>query len=488
MARTGTHIIGFVTSCLITMLSISVCAQSIEEDEIVKYASHSDSLARIVVIDNIVITGNKKTKDNIILRELDVTPGEKYAYGELKKLLNQDRNKIYNTSLFNVVEIQTYDLSVDRVVIQVNVKERWYLYPIPKIDFVDRNFNDWVQNHGADWSRVNWGIKFTQYNFRGRNERLALLLQGGYTKQAGLQYAIPYIDRNQRTGIAFRMDYSENTNTAFNTIDHDRKFVDSNEIIRRQTNAGVSITRRHSFYNSHHFGLDYSNTWVGDTVLTLNPNYFRDGVNQQRFFVLGYSFISDHRDIIAYPLSGYRFKISAFKKGLGIFDDMNMFQISSSYSKYWELDKRYFISNYISAYASFPENQDYANATGLGYGNEIIRGYELWVIEGRNYFLNKTTFKKELLAIQKNISAMPIEQFQTFPLAIYLKTFFDFGYVTNLVGRDQNERLTNKWIWGSGIGLDFFTVYDLVVRTEYSFYSDGSDFQDGFFVHFKKEF
>ena len=116
---------------------------------------------------------------------------------------------------------------------------------------------------------------------------------------------------------------------------------------------------------------------------------------------------------------------------------------------------------------------------------KIVRGYELYVIEGRNYFLNKTTFKKELLNITRTINAIPIEQFQTFPLAIYLKTYFDFGYVTNIVGRDQNTRLTNKLIWGTGLGLDFFTFYDLVVRFEYSV---NSELQDGFFVHFRKEF
>jgi len=482
------HIVGLILLLASTGISSIALAQSKKENKKdPSYAEHSDSLSRVVVIDNILITGNKKTKDHIILRELDVAKGEKYSFGELLKLLEADRNKIYNTSLFNVVEIQTYDLSEERVVVQVDVKERWYLYPIPELDFVDRNFNDWIQNHGADWSRVNLGIKFTQYNFRGRNERIAFLLQGGYTKKAGIQYTIPYIDKNQRTGISVRADFSENTNTAYNTIDHDRKFVDSELIIRREGSVGLAITRRHSFYNSHNFGFEYRNLWVGDTVLSLNPNYFRNDGNRQRMFIVGYTFISDHRDIIAYPLTGYKFKISAIKKGLGFYDDVNMFSVFATYSKYWELKNKYFIANKISAYMSFPENQDYVNSKGLGYGNEIIRGYELWVIEGRSYFLNKTTFKKELLSFTKNINAIPLEQFQTFPLAIYLKTYFDIGYVTNLLGReenDQNTRLTNDFIWGTGVGLDFFTAYDLVIRTEYSV---NSELQGGFFVHFKKK-
>ncbi len=455
--------------------------QDKEESETLVY----DSLARIVVIDKILITGNKRTKEHIITRELDVLPGARYSYWELQELLKIDRNKVYNTSLFNTVDITSYDLSDDRVVIQIDVKERWYFYPIPKIDFVDRNFNDWVQNQDADFSRLNYGIKFTQYNFRGRNERLAFLVQGGYTKQFGLQYFVPYIDRNQRTGLGFKVDYGENTNTAVGTVDHDRLFVDSESVIKRNFRTEIELTRRNSFYNSHGFGLIYSNVWVGDTVIALNPNYFRGGVYEQRSFILGYSFVSDHRDIIAYPLNGYRFKISAIKKGLGIFGDVNMFNIFSSYSKYWELNKRFFISNHSSTYISFPSKQDYANSTGLGYGTEIVRGFELNTIEGKSYFLNKTSFKKELLSITKNVDAIPLEQFQTFPLSIYLKTYFDFGLVNNLEGGDQNTRLTNKFIWGSGIGLDFFTMYDLVIRTEFTV---NSEFQNGFYINFRKEF
>ncbi len=446
-----------------------------------------DSLSRIVEIDKIFITGNKRTKDHIITRELDVMPGERYSYEELLKLLKIDRNKVYNTSLFNTVEIRPYDIQGDKVVIQVDVQERWYFYPIPKIDFVDRNFNDWVQNHDADFSRLNYGIKFTQYNFRGRNERLAFLIQGGYTKQFGLQYSIPYIDRNQRTGLSFKFDYGENTNTVYTTDDHLRLFVDSDLVIRRGLNSAISVTRRNSFYNTHNFGLEYDNKWVGDTVIALNPNFFRGGVNQQKFFTLGYAFVSDHRDIIAYPLKGHQFKISAIKKGIGIFGDVNMFHIFSSYSRFWELKKRFFVSNHSSAYISFPGSQDYINSTGLGYGPELIRGFELYTIEGKSYLLNKTTFKKELVSILKNMNAIPLEQFQTFPLSIYLKTYFDFGYVSNLEGegRDQNTRLTDKIIWGTGFGVDFFTMYDLVVRTEFSI---NSEFQKGFFIHFRKEF
>ena len=43
----------------------------------------SDSSARTVEIDTIFITGNKRTKDFIILRELDVKVGETYNISDL---------------------------------------------------------------------------------------------------------------------------------------------------------------------------------------------------------------------------------------------------------------------------------------------------------------------------------------------------------------------------------------------------------------------
>ncbi len=473
-------------SALYIAISLSfagyVQSQSAYDPNLLKEA---DTISRAVEIDKIIITGNKKTKDHIIMRELDVKPGEKYNIQDLRVILDDDRNKVYNTSLFNAVEIHIYELTFNRVLIQVDVDERWYFYPIPKIAFVDRNFNDWVVNQGADLSRLNYGIKFTQFNFRGRKERLHLLFQGGYTKAAGLQYDIPYIDKSQRTGLSYKIGYGENTNVNYSTINNVQQFLDSDLILKTSFNTQLSVIRRNSFYIRHHFGLEYDNQWVADTLVNLNPEYFYNSTTRQQYFTIGYLFSSDHRDIIAYPLRGYVFRFSVIKKGLGIFDDLNMLNILTSYSKFWEFDKKLFLSNYTSVYLSFPAQQPYANISGLGYNKNTIRGYELLVIDGKSYVINKTTFKKELFSFNKKIDAIPVKQFQTFPLAIYLKTYFDFGYVTNLENPELITSLTNTIIYGYGLGLDIFTTYDLVVRMEYSINSQNDT---GFFLHFRKEF
>ena len=466
-------------SCIVLLLTLVETARA----QVIMPSS--DSLERMVQIDRIFVTGNKKTKEHIITRELDVRVGESYSIADLGELLELDRNKIYNTSLFNEVRVSVLDLEVSRVVIQIDVAERWYLYPIPKIDFIDRNFNDWVENHGADLSRLNYGIKFTQYNFRGRNERLYLTIQGGFTPAIGLRYLIPYIDKNQRTGMAFKIEYGERVNTVFNTVDHFQRFVDGGQVIRTEFVTNVGVTRRRSFYNSHKADLGYVDRWAGDTLRILNPNYFLDSASRQQFFLLSYGYDSDYRDIQAYPLRGYIARFEIRKYGLGIFDDLDLWQLRASYAKYWPLPSKFYLSNYSSVMLSTPGRQPYSNYYGLGYERDLVRGYELNVVEGRSYLLNKTTFKRELFKTRTRIKAIPVEQFQTFPFALYAKVYFDVGYVNNLDNNFLNTRLSNDLIYGTGFGLDIFTTYDLVIRTEYSFNSAGSS---GFFFHFKKEF
>ena len=96
-----------------------------------------DSTSRLVTIDNIFLTGNTKTKDKILLREISVKIGEAYDFDALQKILDSDRNKIYNTKLFNEVEVGVLEIDFDKVDIVIRVTERWYLFPIPLIDIIE---------------------------------------------------------------------------------------------------------------------------------------------------------------------------------------------------------------------------------------------------------------------------------------------------------------------------------------------------------------
>ena len=66
-----------------------------------------------VTIQRIFIIGNKKTKDQIILRELHFQEGDTVSLSRLNLYIERDRNRIYNLRLFNKVDIDTVKYTLD---------------------------------------------------------------------------------------------------------------------------------------------------------------------------------------------------------------------------------------------------------------------------------------------------------------------------------------------------------------------------------------
>ncbi|MBK6381936.1 MAG: hypothetical protein IPF69_00450 [Chitinophagaceae bacterium] len=50
----------------------------------------------------------------------------------------------------------------------VEVKERWYLFPVPVFKPIDRNLNQWLVEQNASLDRVNYGIKLYYNNVSGK--------------------------------------------------------------------------------------------------------------------------------------------------------------------------------------------------------------------------------------------------------------------------------------------------------------------------------
>jgi hypothetical protein len=150
------------------------------------------------------------------------------------------------------------------------------------------------------------------------------------------------------------------------------------------------------------------------------------------------------------------------------------------------MGKGFFLSDNVVTFWSSPSSGlPYANYSALGYRKQIVRGYEVYVIEGPKFFLNKMTFKKRIFSHIYHWKDMPIPQFRHIPLSIYLKTYSDVGYVQGYPNYTISSRLANRWLSSAGAGIDIVGSYDAVLRFEYTFNAEG---QRGFFFNFKKEF
>lgn len=431
--------------------------------------TQQDSLNEVIQIDRIFIVGNKRTKERIIKRELDIYEGQILTKALLQQYVEEDKRKIFNTALFNDVDITVIDLLNGKADVIIRVTERWYFFPVPIFALADRNFTEWWVNQERDFSRVEYGLRLRHYNFRGRNEKVDLTAQFGYTKLFRLFYLIPYIDRQQKVGISFSVDYATNKNLAVNTEGHKLQFLDGEEIMRKMFRAGINLNLRPSFYNFHRFGFWFSNLHVHDTVAIINPDYLMDGNTSQRYIGFTYRFRRDLRDYKSYPLKGFFIEGEVNKYGLGFFGDVDILELNGSFSRYFDLGKKFYFSSNVSFLTSFPEDQPYRNYSGIGFGNNFMRGYEVYVIEGPHFVMNNNSLKKQIFSQVFDISnILGIRQFSKVPISVYLTAFYDHGYVKNYPGYEFNQRFTDTYLYGTGVGIDIVSFYDAVFRWEYS--------------------
>ena len=122
---------------------------------------------------------------------------------------------------------------------------------------------------------------------------------------------------------------------------------------------------------------------------------------------------------------------------------------------------------------TFPTEQPYFNYQGLGYNDVLARGFELDLIEGSKFLLQKNTVRKKIFDQSKDIrNIMPVAQFSQFRMAAYLKFFADFAWVDNYPNYEISSRLTNQLLYSFGVGLDLVAMYDMVLRLEYSYNSE----------------
>jgi len=446
--------------------------------------SHLKAQDTLVIIGEIELTGNKVTKDPIIFREITFRVGDTIGENIFQQKLLESQQNLMNTSLFNFVEVNDTILRGNPVKIahlEFEFLERWYIWPLPIFELAERNLSVWLQD--MDFSRVNYGIFLDWDNFRGRRERLKVLLQFGYDEKIGFSYSIPYIDKKQTIGIDFGFNRTNNHEVTYATENNEVQRVKlEDEYVHKSYNAFFAVFNRPDIYLSHHLETSYNDHLYHDTVLQLNPEFFVDGGTRAQYIKLSYKFKNDHRDFKPYPLKGYYFDILIEKLGLGFFPDspINIYNAKVNARKYWAFNKRFFLAGGGTVRIGNEGEHPYFINSGVGYGRDFVRGYEYYVVDGQNYGLVKTDFKFALVPQKVSVlKFIPTEKFNKIPWAVYLSLFNDFGYVVG--DAEKGNNLQNTLMWGYGGGVNLVTYYDIVLRLEYSFNQLG---EGGFFIHF----
>ena len=161
------------------------------------------------IICGIRISGNKVTKNKIVLRELTFGLNDTVDAGKLGDHFVRSGENLLKTSLFNYVYFDSIAEGENLFQIYIQLEERWYTWPEIHFNHADRNLSAWWQS--KDFSRMNYGLGLSQYNFRGRKEKIVIKGITGFTTQFALTYDNIYLDQEQKHSLNLAAFY-ENQN------------------------------------------------------------------------------------------------------------------------------------------------------------------------------------------------------------------------------------------------------------------------------------
>ena len=432
----------------------------------------------LFTIGEIFIEGNKRTKSYIIERELPYKRGDSLRLPQLVEGFEIARRQLMNTTLFNDVVVALKSFRGNTVDIIIAVKERWYIFPIPYLKPVDRNLTEWA-TQGLGFDRLNYGFKFTYYNFTGRNDKLRLWLITGYTKQIEFQYEQPYSDKNLKHGYKVGVSYAFNKEINYQTIANQQHFIDTLSGSKRWT-ANLEYKYRPGLRTFHSLRLGFVHQEVDSQIINLNPKYFNSIENKIAYPEIAYQLNYNNVDYIPYPLTGWSGEVSLLKRGFN--SEVSMWQLGTKATRSWKIAEKTYFGTQGFGMIRVPFDQPFINQRMLGYADLYLRGLEKYVIDGVAAALFRQTLRYELFNFYVP-TFIKSKSHDEVPFRIYPKVFFDYGYVYNKYF--TNNSLVNRPLYSAGFGIDIVSFYDFIIRFDYSFNQLG---QNGLFLHLKNEF
>lgn len=443
-----------------------------------------------VYINAIDLEGLRQTKASLVYNELDFQEGDSISLQDLMPALERNRRYLINTLLFRSVQVNIGTWEGNTVRIKITIQENWYIFPLPQFELADRNFNVWWDRHQRDFRRTNIGLWFIWRNPSGYNDLFKAIVQFGYTRKFELDYTLPPMGRARKFGFTINALYSDNKEIAYQTTNNKLDFYtnyNSRERQYQRIRGHLVGFYRPTLLQLHRLEFSFLQLHISPTVLSLQPDFFQKGQALQRSFSVKYSYSIDKRDIQAYPLHGYFISSSINKQGLGIFEDVNLWQGRAALEYYKRLDNRFSVGLRAKGQLTWsPAPINYYNNRALGFYDNYVRGYQYYVIDGQGFALLQGDLNWKMLEFKiPLLKKAPSGYLKSMPVRLHFRYHLDYGYVWDRYYA-LNNPLSNTHLIGSGLGVDFvFYAYNIIVQFEYTFNKSG---EKGLYLRYKFNF
>ncbi|WP_332768051.1 outer membrane protein assembly factor BamA [Phenylobacterium sp.] len=300
-----------------------------------------------VYVERIDVTGNTRTLDYVIRRELNLVEGDAYN----RALVDRSKNNIRALGFFKEVDIEEVPGSApDRTGLQVKVEEQ----PTGELSF------------SAGYSSVDQlvlDLGITERNFRGRGQSVrARVSVGSLRQQIDFGFTEPrFLGRDLGAGFdlyAYRLDYSEFSAYETNTIGSNIRF-------------GFPLTvasRMSTRYTLRSDEVDIDSSLCTAQVVSLSL------CAQRGKFItslVGYTYLYDRRNDPINPTRGYRFDVSQDFAGVG--GDVNYIRTEATGGWWHGFNKDFILS--VSGSAGFI----------AGFSGDTIRINDRFYKGGNNF-------------------------------------------------------------------------------------------------------
>ncbi len=377
---------------------------------------------------------------------------------------DEDRQNVNNLGLFVNTDIIPELKADNKVSLNVNVQEKWYIYPSPEFNIQDNDTKKITVGAGIRWQ-----------NFRGRNENVSLGFGVGYNPYVKAAYTIPWIGEqlHMYTTISGSINKEQNRSLLAlgrSTGDPILYSRDTNFDYMNYTaklTVGKFFTKQFSVYANAGYTFLRVSEYADDR--TLSPT----GVD--KYVLLGLGLTYDKRNNHEYVTSGYSIHVNYEHYGL-LSKLVNFGRFNLEQRSYLAVNfaDNYSITLASRLYTSIAVGSliPYYNHEYLGYGNDVVRGWARYGFEGDN----EITIYNEIRIpiIQPNsikgaqipiVKSLPYVKDFTYKYGLYFTVFYDAGTVWNEDDKIKNIQFLN----GTGIGLNALLPFGMIGKVEWAF-------------------
>ena len=416
-----------------------------------------------ITIRSITIKGNDKTKSYVIQRELPYRIGSIVPADSLEAYNTLGQYQIFNTSLFNEAKVESIMVDSTTADVLIHVKERWYLFPLPYFRWVDRNFSQWWNQQNRSLDRVNYGINFRQSNFSGNNDRLVIGLITGYTQQAVLRYQIPFIDKKLQWGVGAGLQFYTQKEMNFATLADKQVFYRSERILKEGFRANANFTYRPNLFERMNFQVGFGEEQITDEAFAKAPKLLPSFNQLMRYADFTVGFSKTKFDYNAYPTKGASTDFIWYQRWA-----KNAPLSSFQFRKVWvhPFNKTNFLYTESNSQIKLLANQNYLDQKLLGYGSLQMNGLEYYVVDGNAATIGKMAFHHKIgtISLRNPVTKKFLPEVK---YHFWLKIYTQLGYVYSEKPLNANK-LSNTLLRTAGIGVDIISIYDFVLKVDYS--------------------